>query len=65
MGLYHFNPCKLGRHPALVGIGDALAEAFQRFVEDPTEGCPCCMAVRILVFGGIAALAGFGVGLLA
>lgn len=62
--MYHFNPCKIGRHPALVAIGDKLAEMFQRFVEDPTDGCPCCMAIRILTLATITLGVGFGVGLL-
>ena len=64
MGLYHYNPCKIGRHPALVAIGDNLAELFQRLVEDPTDGCPCCMAIRILTFATLTFAAGIGVGLL-
>lgn len=64
MGLYHYNPCKVGRHPALIELGDRLAAAYIDYIEEPTEGCPCCMAVRILLFGGIAAAIGFGAGLL-
>lgn len=56
----HYNPCLIGRHPALARLGDALAAGFDRFFRDPTGDCPCCMAVRILV----VAAASFGLGLL-
>lgn len=64
MGLYHYNPCKIGRHPALVTIGDGLAEWFEKHFEEPTDGCPCCMAVRILLFSAVVGLAGFLLGVL-
>lgn len=62
--MYHYNPCKVGRHPALIELGDWLAYAFQHYIEDPTDGCPCCMAVRILTLAAGAAAIGLGLGLL-
>lgn len=60
MTKYLFNPCKLGRHPALAPLGDALASFYEDFIETPTEGCPCCMAVRILLL----AASSLGIGLI-
>ena len=59
---YHFNPCKIGRHPALVKLGDALANFFIDGFEEPTDGCPCCIAVRILLFAAAACAVGFALG---
>lgn len=64
MDANRWNPCKVGRHPALVSLGDNLAAFFIDRFEEPTEGCPCCMAVRILLFAGIAGAIGFALGAL-
>lgn len=60
----HYNPCLIGRKPWLAPLGDALASFFVRFFEEPTGGCPCCMAVRILLLAGAAAAAGAAAGAL-
>lgn len=44
----HYNPCLIGRHPALARLGDALAAFFITYFQEPTGGCPCCIAVRVL-----------------
>lgn len=60
---YHLNPCLIGRLPSLAPLGDALAAFFIDRFEEPTGGCPCCMAVRILALAAFAGLVGLGVGL--
>lgn len=60
----HFNPCKLGRKQWLAPLGDALADFFINKFEEPTDGCPCCIAVRILLLSGAAGIAGFTLGAL-
>lgn len=44
--LYRFNPCDVDALPALALLGRALA----RF----SSGCPCCDAVRTMVWIGLA-----------
>lgn len=61
---YHLNACKHGRHPALVPLGDGLAAFFDRFFREPTDDCPCCMAIRVLVLASATLGAGIGIGLL-
>lgn len=56
------NPCLIGRYPALAPIGDFLAAFFIDAFEEPTGGCPCCIAVRILLFAAAASAVGFIVG---
>lgn len=60
----HYNPCLIGRKPWLAPLGDALAAFFINWFEEPTGGCPCCMAVRILLLAGAAAAAGAAAGAL-
>ena len=60
----HYNPCLIGRKPWLAPIGGALAGFFIKFFEEPTGGCPCCIAVRILTLAGAAAAAGAAAGAL-
>lgn len=64
MAKHHWNPCKVGRHPAIVELGDRLAAFFIDRFEEPTEGCPCCMAMRILTLAGITFAVGLGLGAL-
>lgn len=58
----HYNPCLIGRKKWLALIGDTLAVFFVDWFEEPTNGCPCCMAVRILLFAGACAALGAGAG---
>ena len=60
----HYNPCLIGRKPWLAPIGGALAGFFIKFFEEPTGGCPCCMAVRVLVLSAASGAAGFFAGCL-
>ena len=58
----HYNPCLIGRKPWLARLGNALAGFFIKFFEEPTGGCPCCMAVRVLVLSAASGAAGFFAG---
>lgn len=60
----HYNPCLIGRKPWLAPLGDALAGFFIKFFEEPTGGCPCCMAVRVLTLTAGALALGLGIGAL-
>lgn len=53
---YHYNPCLVGRHPKLAALGDWLATL--------TPECPCCAAVRGLLFAAITCIAGIVFGAL-
>ena len=58
----HYNPCLIGRKPWLAPLGGALAGFFIKFFEEPTGGCPCCMAVRVLVLSAASVAAGLFAG---
>lgn len=56
------NPCLIGRHPLLAPLGDALAAAFDYLFRDPTDDCPCCMMVRVLLVTATGTALGIGIG---
>lgn len=60
----HYNPCLIGRKPWLARLGNALAGFFIKFFEEPTGGCPCCMAVRVLALSASAGALGLTIGAL-
>lgn len=59
----HYNPCLIGRKQWLAPLGDALAGFFVKWFEEPTGGCPCCIAVRVLTLTAAGVAAGTGIGL--
>lgn len=52
----HYNPCLVGRKPWLAPVGDFLASLMPE--------CPCCAAVRGLLFGAATGVAGLIIGAL-
>lgn len=58
----HYNPCLIGRKRWLAPLGDALAGFFVKWFEEPTGGCPCCIAVRVLTLTAGALAAGLAIG---
>jgi hypothetical protein len=58
----HYNPCLIGRKPWLARLGDGLAAFFIRWFEEPTGGCPCCIAIRILTLTAGALATGLAIG---
>lgn len=56
---HQFNPCDIDRLPCLAPVGDALARFFEYAFRKPTDDCPCCMAVRIILLTAAAFVAGY------
>ena len=56
---HRVNPCDIDRYPVLAKIGDALAAFYVELFSRPTHGCPCCMAVRIIILAAAAYTIGY------
>lgn len=50
---YRLNPCDMDRFRVLAPVGDALAAFFDTVIYRGTDGCPCCMAVRIIALAAV------------
>jgi len=60
---HRVNPCDIDRLPSLAPLGNALALFYAKAFEEPTHGCPCCKAIRIILLTTVAYCVGFYIGL--